>query len=123
MEAVLAAQQEFADLMYRTVPGVIAITAGVDDNDPLLLHDFQAYANMEVFLGHADMSNVEVRERFVAWINFDNYDGGQPFYGVVWAPAEHVEKVEKMTRELGGARFTVYPIEQVQGSVDLNNWE
>ena len=34
-----------------------------------------------------------------------------------------VAMVERMTRELGGAQFTVYPIEDIQGRVDLNNWE
>merc|ERR1712037_642093 len=47
MEALLKAQQEFADLMYKTVPGVVAITSGVDDNDPNLLHDLQVFADFD----------------------------------------------------------------------------
>ena len=50
----MKAQQEFADLMYKTVPGVVAITSGVDDNDPNLLHDLQVFADFDVFVGHAD---------------------------------------------------------------------
>ena len=81
MAALLEAQQAFADDMYKNVPGVIAITAGVDEQDPLLLHDFQAFASMEVFLGHVDMTNPDVREKFTNWINFDLYDGSEPFHG------------------------------------------
>ena len=64
-----------------------------------------------------------MREKFINWINFDLYDASEPFHGEVWGPAEHVETVGKLTKELGGARFTVYPIENVQGAVNLNNWE
>ena len=46
-----------------------------------------------------------------------------PFHGEVWAPADKVDMIKKMTKELGGARFTVYPIEEIQGDVDFKNWE
>ena len=109
--------------MYKNVPGVVAITAGVDGDDPLLLHEFQVFANMDVFLGHADLTNQRVRELFMNWINFDLYDASHPFHGEVWAPADQVERIKKITSELGGAKFNVYPIDDIQGSVDLNNWE
>ena len=38
---MLAANQAFADAVYD-VPGVVAITAGIDPEDPLLVHDLQA---------------------------------------------------------------------------------
>ena len=123
LEFLLEAQQAYADYMYLNTPGVLAITAGLDEEDPDLLHDFQVFSSFQVFRDHADMENPIVRKLLMDWINFDNYDASQPFYGVVWALGEQVETVEKMTRELGGARFTVYPIQEVQGSVDLNNWE
>ena len=123
MAALLEAQQKFADYVYQTVPGVIAITAGVDRFDPLLLHDLQIFANMDVFLVHADMGNPETREKLLNWINFDLYDAREPFYGEVWAPEDQVETVKQLTEQIGGARFTVFPIEGVQGSVDTNNWE
>ena len=123
MEAMLAAQQAYADYMYKHVPGVIAITAGVDDQDPLLVHDLQVFANFDVFLGHADMNNLEVKKLFTDWINFDLYDDSHPFHGEVWAPADNVNRVKRMTRELGRAMFTIYPIEEIQGDVNFNNWE
>ena len=60
----MKAQQEFADLMYKTVPGVVAITSGVDDNDPNLIHDLQVFANFDVFVGHADVENPVVADKF-----------------------------------------------------------
>ena len=123
MEALLKAQQEFADLMYKTVPGVVAITSGVDDNDPNLLHDLQVFANFDVFVGHADIENPVVADKFWKWIDFEKYDKREAFYGEVWAPKAKIEMVKRMTRELGGANFSVYPIEEIQGSVDMNNWD
>ena len=41
----------------------------------------------------------------------------------VWVAMEHLEQARQMTQEIGGAQFTFYPIEEIQGSVDLNNWE
>merc|ERR1712154_223104 len=123
MEALLDAHQAYSDYMYEHVPGVIALTAGVDDQDPLLLHDLQVFANFEVFLGHADLENPVVKKLFTDWINFDLYDSKHPFNGEVWAPADKVDKIKKITMELGGAVFNVYPMEEIQGSVDLNNWE
>merc|ERR1739844_574204 len=105
MEALLKAQQEFADLMYKTVPGVVAMTSGVDDNDPNLLHDLQVFADFDVFVGHADIENPVVADKFWKWIDFEKYD--------------KIEMVKRMTQELGGAKFTVYPIEDIQGSVDM----
>ena len=123
MEALLKAQQEFADLMYKTVPGVVAITSGVDDDDPNLLHDLQVFANFDVFVGHADVENPAVADKFWKWIDFEKYDKSEAFYGQVWAPKANIEMVKRMTTELGGAKFDVYPIEDIQGSVDMNNWD
>merc|ERR1712110_262624 len=100
MEALLKAQQEFADLMYKTVPGVVAITSGVDDDE-----------------------NPAVADKFWKWIDFEKYDKSEAFYGQVWAPKANIEMVKRMTTELGGAKFDVYPIEDIQGSVDMNNWD
>ena len=41
MDFLLEAQQAYADYMYLNTPGVLAITAGLDEHDPNLLHDFQ----------------------------------------------------------------------------------
>jgi len=123
MSDLLAAHQAYADYMYQHVPGVLALTCGVDDHDPLLLHDLQVFANFDVFLGHVDMDNPVVKKLFTDWINFDLYDGDHPFHGEVWATADKGEKIKKITEELGGAKFTVYSIEDIQGSVDFNNWE
>merc|ERR1712156_269628 len=114
-EALLKAQQEFADLMYKTVPGVVAITSGVDDDDPNLLHDLQVFANFDVFVGHADVENPAVADKFWKWIDFEKYDKSEAFYGQVWAPKANIEVVKRMTSELGGAKFDVYPIEDIQG--------
>ena len=47
--AMLAAMQSYAAYMRENVPGVMAITAGVDAKDPSLVHDLQG---LYYFLGH-----------------------------------------------------------------------
>ena len=34
--------------MYQNTPGVLAITAGLDAEDSLLLHDLQVFSSFEV---------------------------------------------------------------------------
>jgi len=114
MEPMLAANQAFADAVYD-VPGVVAITAGIDPEDPLLVHDLQVFANMEVFVKHADMEDPKIKSVFMDWINFSNYDKSFPFVGEVWAAAEHCATIATMTSQLGGANFSIYPLEEVQG--------
>ena len=41
MVEMLAAMQSYAAYMREHVPGVMAITAGVDAKDPSLVHDLQ----------------------------------------------------------------------------------
>jgi len=123
MTELLRAQQAFADDMYKNVPGVVALTAGVDAEDPLLLHDLQVFASFETLLAHQDVTIPRVKKLWDDWINFDKYDKSEPFYGVVWAPRDQVEAIKKFTSETSGAKFDVYPIEDIQGSVNLNNWE
>ena len=123
LEFLLEAQQAYADYMFLNTPGVLAITAGLDAEDPNLLHDFQVFSSFQVFRDHADMDNPIVRKLLLDWINFDNYDASVPFYGEVWVEEEHLEEARIMTEEIGGAEFTFYPIDNVQGRVDLNNWE
>ena len=123
LEFLLEAQQAYADYMFLNTPGVLAITAGLDAEDPNLLHDFQVFSSFQVFRDHADMDNPIVRKLLLDWINFDNYDASVPFYGEVWVEEEHLEEARMMTEEIGGAEFTFYPIDNVQGRVDLNNWE
>ena len=69
--------------MYDNVAGVLALTAGVDTEDPLLLHDFQVFSNFQIFRDHADISNPVVKKLLFDWINFDNYDAKTPFNGEV----------------------------------------
>ena len=64
-----------------------------------------------------------VADKFWKWIDFEKYDKSEAFYGQVWAPKANIEMVKRMTTELGGAKFDVYPIEDIQGSVDMNNWD
>ena len=123
LEFLLEAQQAYADYMYLNTPGVLAITAGLDEEDPDLLHDFQVFSSFQVFRDHADMENPIVRKLLMDWINFDNYDASTPFYGEVWVEEEHIEEARLMTQEIGGAEFTFYPVDKIQGRVDLNNWE
>lgn len=121
MDALLEAHQAYADLVYP-VKGVIAITAGIDAEDPLMLHDLQIFANMDVFIGHADMNDPKTKELFMAWINPEKYDmAGYPFKGNVWAAAEHLPMIKEMTTQLGGAQFDLYPIEEIQGKYNFNN--
>jgi len=121
MDVLLEAHQNYADLVYP-VKGVMAITAGIDKEDPLLLHDLQIFANMDVFVGHADMNDAKTKELFMAWINPEKYDmAGFPFKGNVWAAEEHLPKIKEMTTQLGGAQFDLYPIEGIQGKVNFNN--
>merc|ERR1739842_270687 len=72
---------------------------------------------------HADMENPIIRKLLFDWINFDNDDASTPFYGEVWVEEEHIEEARMMTQEIGGAEFTFYPVDAIQGRVDLNNWE
>ena len=123
LEFLLEAQQAYADYMYLNTPGVLAITAGLDELDPNLLHDFQVFSSFQVFRDHADMENPIIRKLLFDWINFDNYDASTPFYGEVWVEEEHIEEARMMTQEIGGAEFTFYPVDAIQGRVDLNNWE
>merc|ERR1712107_359002 len=67
--------------------------------------------------------NPAVADKFWKWIDFEKYDKSEAFYGQVWAPKANIEMVKRMTTELGGAKFDVYPIEDIQGSVDMNNWD
>ena len=120
VEAMLKAMQNYADYMYEHVPGVMAITCGVDDHDPLLVHDLQIFANFDVFVGHADMKNPKVKKLMMEWIDFKKYDASYPFHGEVWAARDKIKMVENMTKEIGGAKFTIYPIEDIQGNYDLN---
>ena len=120
MQAMLDAMESYADYMYEHVPGVMAITCGIDDKDPLLVHDLQIFANFEVFVGHADMKNPKVQKLMMEWINFKKYDASYPFHGEVWAARDKTEMIRKMTSEIGGAKFTIYPIEEIQGKCDLN---
>ena len=73
----------YADYMYDNVPGVLALTAGQDTEDPLLLHDLQVFSNFQVFRDHADINNPVVKKLLFDWINFDNYDAEVPFTGEV----------------------------------------
>ena len=120
MKSMLDAMQAYADYMYENVPGVMALTCGVDDKDPLLVHDLQIFANFDVFVGHADMKNPKVQQLMMNWIDFKKYDASYPFHGEVWAAIDKAEMITKMTSEIGGAKFTIYPIEEVQGKYDLN---
>merc|ERR1711907_636243 len=118
---LLEAHQAYADLVYP-VEGVIAITAGKDSEDPLLLHDLQIFANMEVFVSHANMEDPKTKELFMNWINPEKYDMANfPFKGIVWAAKEHLPMIKEMTTQLGGAQFDLYAIEEIQGKVDFNN--
>ena len=45
MVEMLAAMQSYAAYMRENVPGVMAITAGVDAKDPSLVHDLQVFGN------------------------------------------------------------------------------
>ena len=120
MQAMLDAMQAYADYMYQHVPGVMALTCGVDENDPLLVHDLQIFANFNVFVGHADMKNPKVQKLMMNWIDFKKYDASYPFHGEVWATKDKMDMIKKMTSEIGGAKFTIYPIEEIQGKYDLN---
>ena len=103
LEFLLEAQQAYADYMYLNTPGVLAITAGLDELDPNLLHDFQVFSSFQVFRDHADMENPIIRKLLFDWINFDNYDASTPFYGEVWVEEEHIEEARMMTQEIGEA--------------------
>ena len=120
MKAMLDAMQAYADYMYQNVPGVMALTCGVDGKDPLLVHDLQIFANFDVFVGHADMKNPKVQKLMTNWIDFKKYDASHPFHGEVWAKRDKIEMIREMTQKIGGAKFTIYPIEEVQGNYDLN---
>lgn len=120
MVEMLAAMQSYAAHMRDHVPGVMAITAGVDAKDPSLVHDLQIFANFEVFAGHVDMNNPTVKKLLFNWINFEKYDASTPFYGEVWATRDKIEAIRAMTKEVGNAEFTMYPIEDALGGWDLN---
>ena len=120
MQAMLHAMQAYADYMYQNVPGVMALTCGVDQKDPLLVHDLQIFANFDVFVGHADMKNPKVQKLMMNWIDFKKYDASYTFHGEVWASKDKIDMIKKMTSEIGGAKFTIYPIEEIQGKYDLN---
>ena len=89
----------------------------------IIIFLIRVFSSFQVFRDHADMDNPIVRKLLLDWINFDNYDASVPFYGEVWVEEEHLEEARMMTEEIGGAEFTFYPIDNVQGRVDLNNWE
>ena len=120
MKAMLDAMQAYADYMYQNVPGVMALTCGIDENDPLLVHDLQIFANFDVFVGHADMKNPKVQKLMSNWIDFKKYDASYPFHGEVWAQRDKIDMIREMTQKIGGAKFTIYPIEEIQGKYDLN---
>ena len=88
-----------------------------------LTDDLQVFSSFQVFRDHADMDNPIVKKLLFDWINFDNYDASTPFYGEVWVEEEHMEEARMMTQEIGGAEFTFYPVDKIQGRVNLNNWE
>ena len=88
------------------------------------IHSYQNFHECHtLFRDHADMENPIIRKLLFDWINFDNYDASTPFYGEVWVEEEHIEEARMMTQEIGGAEFTFYPVDAIQGRVDLNNWE
>ena len=109
----------FCELALFQCNGQASVLQPLED----LLHDLQVFANFDVFVGHADIENPVVADKFWKWIDFEKYDKREAFYGEVWAPKDKIEMVKRMTQELGGAKFTVYPIEDIQGSVDMNNWD
>ena len=51
---------------------------------------------------------------------YNRYDPSTPFRGEVWAARDKIEAVRAMTKEVGNADFTFYPIEDALGGCDLN---
>ena len=109
--------------MYIPTRKVHIVHCSLEEHNSDFLHDFQVFSSFQVFRDHADIDNPIVKKLLFDWINFDNYDASTPFYGEVWVEEEHIEEARMMTQEIGGAEFTFYPVDAIQGRVDLNNWE
>jgi len=86
-----------------------------------MVHDLQLFANIDVFMNHVDMSDPTFAAIFGDWFSPEGkYDFCYAFNGEVWCAQEHMLQVARMTSEIGGARFDVYPLEGIQGGYDFN---
>jgi len=101
LEAATAAMQEVTDWYKENVPGVLAITHCQDDEDPLMVHDLQVFANIDAFNGHVAP---EVMPKVMAWMSFFDLEN-KPFVGEVYT--DNVELVSQVTAGMG-AKFTFY---------------
>lgn len=68
-----------------------------DADDECLVHDLQAYANLESYFALADMTKDEINPEKGGVLTFIMlYDKQHKFTGTIWAPKEHVENLKKI---------------------------